>query len=371
MFNQKINQVISEYFNIKKVKNVKPYGRGLINSTYLVEFLETSYIIQKVNEYVFSSPIGVMYNIGLVTNHIRKRVIYEGKNYRNATLTLIQTINGENFAIVDDEYWRCYTWIDGITYETTKDVEIFYEAGLVVGEFQQLLKDFKVHLLTDNIKNFHNTPYRYLQLVEVLQKPNNPYISECVSEIFFIAFRKNKLDVITKALDEGLIPRRVVHNDTKLNNIMFSKTTKKALCLIDLDTVMKGSLVYDYGDALRMGASNAKEDETNLNKVTINFELVKAFTKGFLEATHDLITKEEIKYLIHGYHLITLELGMRFLTDYLNGNKYFALNENEQKNRPKINLERARNQLKLVTEIENNWHLLEDIIQDTLKNLTN
>ncbi len=368
-YKKELANVIKEYFNPSKVLKVTPYGGGLINSTFIVEFVETKYILQKVNDYVFPSPIGVMYNISLITNYIRRKVIYEGKNYRNATLTLIQTIDGENFAIVNDEYWRCYTCIDGITYDNTTDLEIFYQAGLAVGEFQELLDGFHPKLLSDNIKNFHNTPYRYELLLTSIKNDSYNRLRECYEETLFITKRSDKLDIITTALEKEIIPKRVVHNDTKLNNIMFSAMTKKAMCLIDLDTVMKGSLVYDYGDALRLGASNAKEDEVDLTKVVINFALVKAFTKGFLEATKKIITKEEIDLLLAGYYIITIELGIRFLTDYLDGDKYFALNETQKKCRPKINLERAKNQLKLASEIEKNYQLLDKIIKDTLKEI--
>ena len=147
-YKKQLHKVVKEYFNPNKVISIQPYGGGLINSTFIVEFEDTRYILQKVNEYVFHSPIGVMYNIGLITNYIRKKVIYEGRNYRNATLTLIQTICGENFAIVDEAYWRCYTCIDGITYDSTNDLEIFYEAGKAVGQFQQLLEGFHTRLLS-------------------------------------------------------------------------------------------------------------------------------------------------------------------------------------------------------------------------------
>ena len=188
------------------------------------------------------------------------------------------------------------------------------------------------------------------------------------------------MSVITDALAEKRIPRRVVHNDTKLNNIIFSKDSKEALCLIDLDTAMKGSLVYDYGDALRLGASTAAEDEVDLSKVNINMDLVRAFTKGFLETIKEVIEKEEVKLLISGYYIMTLELGMRFLTDYLGGDQYFALNnywfansldkwDDQKRTRPKINLERARNQLKLVEEIEKHYDELENIIKETLNEL--
>lgn len=365
-----IEKVVKEYFNPEKVISIKQFGTGLINDTYIVEFKEIKYILQKINDYVFQSPIGVMYNIDLITEYIRNRVIYEGENYRNSTLTLVKSKLNKNFVIVnDDEYWRCYTWIDGITYDSTTDPEIFCEAGRAVGRFQHLLNGFHTRFLTDNIKNFHNTPYRYETFKDVVKIDDLDRVKECLPEIEFVKARANKMSIITDAIAEKRIPRRVVHNDTKLNNIMFSKDGKKALCLIDLDTAMKGSLVYDYGDALRLGASTAAEDEVDLSKVNINFDLVKAFTYGFLETIKGIIVKEEIKLLLTGYFTITLELGMRFLTDYLDGDKYFALKDEQKMNRPKINLERARNQFKLVSEIEKNYERLNKIIQDTLDEL--
>lgn len=368
-YKEELKQVISEYFNYDKVKDVKVYGSGLINKTYIVIFEETSYILQKVNDYVFSSPIGVMYNIDLVTNHIRKKVIYEGKNYRNSTLTLIKTINDKNFAIVNDEYWRCYTCIDGITFDKTDDLNIFYETGKIIGEFQHLLSDFNPSLLTDNIRDFHNTYLRYQNFEKSIKLDIVKRKNTCLDEIEFVRKRVNIANIISNALEEGIIPKRVVHNDTKLNNIMFNKNNRKAMCLIDLDTVMKGSILYDYGDALRLGASCSSEDEIDLNKVKINFDIVYAFTKGFLEATKNLITNSEIKLLITGYYTITYELGMRFLTDYLDNDKYFTLTEKQKKSRPKLNLERARNQFKLVSEIEDNFEKLEDIVKQVTKEL--
>lgn len=365
-----IEKVVKEYFNPEKVISIQKFGTGLINDTYIVEFKEIKYILQKVNNYVFQSPIGVMYNIDLITEHIRNRVIYEGENYRNSTLTLVKSKLNKNFVIMnDDEYWRCYTWIDGITYDSTTDPEIFCEAGRAVGRFQHLLDGFHTRFLTDNIKNFHNTPYRYETFKDVVKIDDLNRVQECLEEIEFVKARASKMNIITEAIAEKKIPRRVVHNDTKLNNIMFSKDGKKALCLIDLDTAMKGSLVYDYGDALRLGASTAAEDEVDLSKVNINFDLVRAFTYGFLETIKDIIVKEEIDLLLTGYFTITLELGMRFLTDYLDGDKYFALKDEQRAKRPKINLERARNQFKLVSEIEKNYERLDKIIQDTLKEL--
>lgn len=368
-YKKELRSVIKEYFNPNNVVAVEPYGGGLINNTYLIRFKDISYILQKINDYVFPSPVGVMHNIDLITNYIRKNDIYEGRNYRTSTLTVIATKFGENYAIVDDNYWRCYIWIDGTTYDKTEDPQVFYEAGRVIGNFQRLLDGFHTRLLNDNIKNFHNTPYRYKFFQDVVKLNPGSRLDESKKEIEFLNKHASEMGIITKALEEKKIPRRVVHNDTKLNNIMFDKEGKHALCLLDLDTVMKGSLVYDFGDALRLGASTAAEDEVDLSKVSINFELVEAFTKGFLTAIKGIITNAEVDLLMVGYKIITLELGMRFLTDYINGDKYFALTKEQKAKRPKINLERARNQFKLVSEIEKNFDKLNEIVNKTLDSL--
>lgn len=358
--------VIKEFFNPNEVLNIKIFGNGLINKTYLVEFNDIKYVIQKINSHVFTSPMAVMHNIDLITNHLRKKLIYEGKNFQKRTLTLIQTKHNENFAIVDDEYWRCYICIDGVTYEETSDPLIFYQAGIAIGEFQTLLNDFHTPLLYDNIKNFHNTPKRYIEFLKIVSNDLYNRKKHCLKEIMFINNRKDKMNIITQSLDNKKIPLRVVHNDTKLNNIMFDYNNK-SLCLIDLDTTMKGSMLYDFGDALRKGASTTSEDDTNLNNVLINFELIESFIEGFLISVKDIITNNEINLLYEGYYIITLELGMRFLSDYLDNDKYFTLDEEQKQKRPNINLERAKNQLKLLSEIENNELTIRKIINDKLK----
>lgn len=358
--------VIKEFFNPSKVLNIRLYGNGLINKTYLVEFKDIKYIIQKINSHVFTSPMAVMHNIDLITNHLRKKLIYEGKNFQKRTLTLIQTKHNENFAIVDDEYWRCYICIEGTTFEETTDPNLFYQAGVAIGEFQTLLNDFHTPLLNDNIKNFHNTPKRYIDFLNIVEKDKYHRKQNCLKEIDFIIKRKDKMHLITDSLTNKKIPLRVVHNDTKLNNIMFDYNYN-ALCLIDLDTTMKGSMLYDFGDALRKGASTTSEDDNNLDNVLIDFQLVESFIEGFLLSVKDIITDNETNLLYEGYYILTLELGMRFLTDYLDNDNYFTLDENQKKNRPDINLDRAKNQLKLLSEIENNELLIRDIINSKLK----
>lgn len=358
--------VVKEFFNPNEILNIKKFGNGLINKTYLIEFKDIKYIIQKINSHVFTSPMAVMHNIDLITNHLRKKLTYEGKNFQKRTLTLIQTKHNENFAIVEDEYWRCYICIDGITYEETTDPNLFYQAGIAIGEFQTLLNDFHTPLLNDNIKNFHNTPKRYLDFINIVEKDIYNRKEKCLKEINFIIKRKDKMNLIIDSLNNKKIPLRVVHNDTKLNNIMFDHN-HHSLCLIDLDTTMKGSMLYDFGDALRKGASTTSEDDINLDKVLINFELVEAFIEGFLLSVKDIITDNEINLLYEGYYILTLELGMRFLTDYLDNDNYFSLDDEQKKNRPSINLDRAKNQLKLLSEIEKNETYIRDIINRKLK----
>lgn len=364
------NVVLSEYFKLENIIDVYPYGNGHINHTYLVEFPTCKYIIQRINDDVFANPFAVMNNIELVTSHIRKNVIYNGQDARTCVLTTILTKYGQTMAIVNDEYWRCTRFIEeGITYDYTDNPEIFEEAGRTVGLFQRHLDTFQARLLVDTIKNFHNTPYRYNTFLDTIKIDRVDRVKECLKEIDFVNERKNKIDVIIKLLHERKIPRRVTHNDTKLNNIMIDKVTNKALGLIDLDTVMKGSLLYDYGDALRCGASTAEEDDVNLDNVKVNKEFFKVFTRGYLSEVKGIIVDEEIKKLVYSFFLMCFEVGMRFLTDYIDGDRYFKLTHEQKQKRPNINLERAKNQLKLAYEVEKNYQELTTIVNEVLNQL--
>lgn len=364
------NQVLKEYFNVNNIIDIIPFGSGHINSTFVVVFPTCRYLLQKINDDVFASPFAVMHNIELVTEYIKKNVIYDGKDPRVSVLTIVLNKHGQNLTMVEDDYWRCMRFIEeGITYDQTEDLEIFREVGRAIGEFQRYLNDFRTRLLADTIKHFHDTPYRYGTFLDIIKIDRIDRVKMCQPEIEFVKKYENRLGVITSLLEEKKIPRRVTHNDTKLNNIMISKSTGKALGLIDLDTVMKGSLLYDYGDALRLGASTASEDETDLSKVNINFDLFEAFTDGYLKEVKSIITDEEIKHLLDGYFIMTFEVGMRFLTDFIDGDKYFTLSDNLKETRPLINLERAKNQLKLAKEIDDNYEKLTQIINKILKNL--
>ena len=364
------NSVLSDYFNVDNILEVIPYGNGHINKTYLVIFPTCKYIIQKLNSNVFENPFAVTHNIEIVTSHIKRRVIYDGKDERSCVLSNIQTKYGQTMAIVNNDYWRCVRFIEeGITYEHTSDLKIFEEAGVAVGQFQRHVDSLNSKLLVDTIKHFHDTPYRYNRFLDVVKIDRTSRVKNCINEIKYVNNHKDNLSIIVTLLREKKIPRRVTHNDTKLNNIMIDKKTKKALGLIDLDTVMNGTLLYDYGDALRLGASLAKEDEVDLSKVGINYKMFKAFTKGYLRELKGIIKDEEIKHLIDGYFLMCFEVGLRFLTDYIDGDNYFVLNSIQKQTRPDINLERARNQLKLSNEVLTNKKKLTDILNEVLKEL--
>lgn len=364
------NVVLSEYFKIDKIIDVYPYGNGHINNTFVVEFPTCKYIIQKINDEVFPNPFAVMNNIELVTSHIRKNVIYNGQDARTCVLTTILTKYGQTMALVNDEYWRCTRFIEeGVTYDHTDNPEIFEEAGRAVGLFHRHLDTFQARLLVDTIKHFHNTPYRYNTFLDTLKIDRVDRVKKCEEEIKFINDRKDRIGIITKLLHDRKIPKRVTHNDTKLNNIMIDKATNKALTLIDLDTVMKGSLLYDYGDALRCGASTAEEDATDLENVGINKEFFKSFTRGYLKEVKGIIIDEEIKHLVYSFFLMCFEVGLRFLTDYIDGDRYFKLTSEQKQKRPNINLERAKNQLKLTYEVEKNFSELTKIVNEVLNEL--
>ena len=365
-------RVLKEFFDTDNILDISEIKTGHINSTYLVEFPDCRYILQLLNSNVFPSPFGVMNNVNLITEHIKKRVVYEGRNLQKSVLNFVKTRYDQTLALVDGEYWRCMFFVEGgKTYEMIENEDMFEEAGKAVGDFQYLLHDFHTRLLDDTIKHFHDTGYRYERFKELIKEnQDSPRVLECRKEIHFVKKHKSIMDYITSRIENKEFPRRVCHNDTKMSNIMIDENTGKFMCLIDLDTVMKGSLLYDYGDALRMGASTAAEDDPDLSHVGINLDLIDAFTRGFLYETRPrnntvYITNAEIDSLYYGYLIITLELGMRFLHDYIDNDKYFKIDAD----RPKHNLERARNQLKLVEEIEKHKDDIEAIIQKNKEKL--
>ena len=359
-----LNKVLKEFLNPERVVDVEELKGGHINRTYLITMPEAKYILQKINHHVFTSPYGMMHNISEITEYIRYKLIFEGLDPDRHILYTVKTIYGQLLCIRDDSYWRCMKYIDNATaYNTIESKELMYEIGSAVGNFQFLLEGFHTRILDDTIKHFHDTPYRYNTFNDVVNLDKVHRVKNCQEEINFIRENSENFGVVVRAIDDKIIPRRVTHNDTKSSNILIDNDTHKALCLIDLDTVMRGSLVYDYGDALRIGCSTAEEDEKDLTKVSINFEYFEAFNRGFLKEVINIITPEEVKLLYDGFFLMTIECGLRFLTDYLDGDRYFRIYYREH------NLVRARNQIAMTKEIMKNKEKLTQIIKDCLRDL--
>lgn len=321
------------------------YGNGHINDTYYVK--NSEYILQKINTKIFLNPDELMENVVNVTEFLREKIKAAGGNPDRETLTVIKTVDGKNFyRDTDGSCYRAYIFIkDTITIENDRTVEDMYNAGKGFGKFACMLSDFPVEKLYDTIVDFHNTPKRVEALKKAVAEDKAGRADSIQAEIDFALKNAEFADVVVKGMADGSIPLRVTHNDTKINNILFDAETKEATAVIDLDTVMPGSMLYDFGDALRIGASTGAEDETDLSKVSFDLEIFKRFTEGYLEESGDSLTEREIELLGFSAKLLTYECGIRFLTDYLNGDTYFKIHREHH------NLDRARNQFKLVEDI--------------------
>ncbi|MBR5218116.1 MAG: aminoglycoside phosphotransferase family protein [Clostridia bacterium] len=349
-------------------RSARPMGNGHINTTYLVitqteDKKEKQYTLQAINKYVFKDPEAVMKNIVAVTEHIEKKLAEYGKNVDRGVLRVVPAKDGRYFYLDSDgEYWRVYSYIDkSHTMDFVQDPDQLYAAGVGFGNFQNMMADFPMSQLTETIPDFHNTPSRYQQLLDAISEDPCGRVALVKEEIDFLKNRESELGILTNAQQRGELPLRVVHNDTKFNNILFDDETNEALCIIDLDTVMPGLAASDFGDAIRFAASTAEEDETDLSKVSVNMELYKSFAKGFLSALDGKLTRAEIETLHWGVKIITMEIGMRFLTDYINGDKYFKIHREHH------NLDRARCQLALAKSMEENFDEMYRIIMDFVK----
>lgn len=341
---------------------------GNINNTYHLVYyddgVERHYTLQHVNGYVFKDPAIVMHNIEKVTAHLKASLIADGIDPHRRVLDIIPTkTNDTMFRDRDGSYWRAYTFVDNATaYDKVRKPEHFYEAGRGFGEFQRRLCDFPTDELYDTIPDFHNTTKRFYAFVQSVANDQAGRVAELEEEIEFFFEHRKMMNEIVKKLTSGELAWRVTHNDTKINNVMIDNTTDKAICVIDLDTVMAGSSLYDYGDAIRYGASTAAEDEADLDKISLDMELFTLFTKGFLSETNGFLPKEELRLLPLGIKVITCELAMRFLMDYIDGDLYFKVRS------PDHNLIRARAQMKLLTDIESKYDQMLEIIDKLVEN---
>ncbi|MBE7079759.1 MAG: aminoglycoside phosphotransferase family protein [Clostridiales bacterium] len=350
---QQYKNVAEQFCLLGNILSIEPYGEGHINLTLLVTTDEKRYIMQKMNTRVFNDPDSLMANICGVTQHLTARGI--------ETLNVIPTKAGESY-LKGDECYRVYDFIENtVTYQKVTDKEVFKNSGKAFGEFQNYLAEFDASKLTETIKRFHDTPKRFADFKAALTADVCDRAKTCQAEIDFILSHENTYGIAMAGLADGSLPLRVTHNDTKLNNILMDAETNKARAVIDLDTIMPGSMLFDFGDSIRFGASTAAEDEKDLDKVHFDIDLFKAYAEGYCAAVKDSITAREAELLPYGSYLMTIECGMRFLADYLSGDTYFATKYTDH------NLVRARTQIRLASEMEASFQAMSEIVANILK----
>ncbi|MBO4452854.1 MAG: aminoglycoside phosphotransferase family protein [Clostridia bacterium] len=351
------------FFPDGNIEEVEQILNGHINLTYRVRIDGRDYILQRINTDIFKDPDGLINNIASVTEYLRGIITKNGGDPDRETLTLLKTPKGEYLFRDDSGVYRMYLFITGATcYNRAERKGMFGESARAFGRFQNLLAGFDATKLNETIRFFHYTPKRYQNFINALEADRFGRSADCKDEIEFFRSRGDYCDTITKRLADGTIPTRATHNDTKLNNVMIDDATGKGICVIDLDTVMPGSMLYDFGDSIRFGASSAAEDEKDLAKVYCVPELYEEYANGFLSELKESITPAELEYLHDGAIMMTYECGMRFLTDYLEGDVYFRTSFEGQ------NLVRARTQMKLVRDMENRRALFEGIIKKAFEN---
>ena len=325
------------------------YGAGHINGTYLVTTDSgRRYILQRISSVAFHDIPGLMSNIIRVTQHIAAVT-----GTKNSTLHFLPSDSGEFYHTDEDgEIWRCYEYVDAICIQLPESPDDFYQSAIAFGTFQSQLSDFPADTLTETIPDFHNTPDRYQKFRDALRRDALGRVKDVKREIDFYLSREEAGGTLQRLRQAGTLPLRVTHNDTKLNNVLLDRVTRKAVCVIDLDTVMPGLSAFDFGDSIRFGASTASEDEKDLSRVSMDLNLFRIYAGGFLTACPGL-TPDERSALPLGAKIMTLECGLRFLTDYLDGDCYFSIA------RPEHNLDRARTQMKLVEDMEEKWGEME------------
>ena len=354
-----MNDILNQFELHGKVLSVQPYGNGHINDTFLVETVGAKYILQKMNESIFPDIEHLMDNVAKVTTYLRARVTLSGGDPDREAMQVILTKDRKHFFRADNgDSFRMYRFIDGLALDAPRTPADFYESAVAFGRFQSLLADYPADTLHEIIPNFHHTGKRFETFCKAVEEDVCGRAASVQQEIAFVMARKADTILITDRLAAGKLPLRVTHNDTKLNNVMLDADTGKGLCVLDLDTVMPGSALYDFGDSIRFGANTAAEDETDLDQVSLDLELFEWYVKGYLKGCNGSLTPLEIELLPVGAKLMTLECGMRFLTDYLQGDTYFKIHREHH------NLDRCRTQLKLVKDMEDKWDEMHRIVQN-------
>ena len=347
-----LNEVIAAYDFPETLMGAVRYGSGHINDTFCLvcqpqEGKAIRFVLQGLSVAAFPRQDELMENFIGVTSHLRRKIEAAGGDAMRETLNLVNTRDGKPYYTDSTgKVWRLMPYVEGTVCLQKATPELFEASARAFGRFQRLLNDYPAHTLHESIVNFHNTEDRFAKFLAALEADKLGRAKDVQAEIQFVMDRKADCSVALQALRDGKLPLRVTHNDTKLNNVMLDADTRKALCVIDLDTVMPGLSLYDFGDSIRFGASSAAEDETDLDKVYVRLEMFDAFAKGFIDGLDHSLTEEEIRSLPMGAYILTLETGIRFLTDYLNGDTYFKIHREHH------NLDRCRTQFKLVADME-------------------
>ena len=363
-------QNIAERFAIRgDITAITQINKGYINRTYKVETLSDTghvhrYTLQRINTNVFPDVDALMDNFKLTTNHLFGRLLLPGRGDKGSVQQIRPTKDGRAYYRDDSGCWRMLTHFENVySLDIPNHSDTFYQAGRAFGMFLKEMKDINPEQIKEVIPNFHNTKSRYLDLEEAITRDAKGRVKQVQPEIEFVRARSDRYGIISDALASGKIPTRICHNDTNLNNILFDNKTHQPVAIIDLDTVMPSSPLYDYGDSMRIGTNTAKDDEKDLSKVSCNLELYEKYARGYLESCGDILTPEELELLPYASLIITVEDGIRFLMDHINGDTYYNIYY------PGQNLDRARTQLKLVEDMEQKLPQIKKILREIYMDL--
>lgn len=359
----RISDVLDAFDFPETLLGITRYGQGHINDTFCVVCQPQEgdcirFILQGLSATAFSHPDELMENMIGITSYLRKIIIAGGGDPDRETLTLVKTKGGKDyFTDAAGRVWRLTRFVEGTDCFQSATPKLFEASARTFGQFQYMLRDYPAETLHETIPKFHDTEDRLCKLKEAISKAAIEKVADCKAEIDFALAREKDCSVALQALRDGKLPLRVTHNDTKLNNILIDRVTGEGICVIDLDTTMSGLVINDFGDSIRFGANHSAEDEKDLEKVNFDLDLYEVYTRGFLEGARGSLTQNELEYLPWGARLMTLECGIRFLTDYLEGDHYFRIHYPEQ------NLDRCRTQFKLVRDMEKNFDQMAAIVQ--------
>jgi len=355
----KLTAIASKFSVEGEIAEIKPLGEGFINDTYIVKTDgESNYLFQRKNKNIFQDVPSMMDNILKVCNHIKAKVAANGGDVNREAMTLTSTHEGAlYFKDEDGEYWAMCLFIkDSVSYESADTPELSYAGGKGIGKFQSMLADMKDPLV-DILPGFHNIRFRFSQWDEILKNDPVGRKKDLSKEIAWVEDRREEMLEFWKLVEDGTIPTRVTHNDTKINNILFDKKGD-VLCVIDLDTVLNSTVLNDFGDAMRSYTNTGLEDDENLDNVNMDMEIFKAYTKGYLEETISFLSPSELEYLAFSAKYITYEQVLRFLMDYIDGDKYYKIKS------PEHNLTRTQAQYKLLTSMEEQFDEMKRFVEE-------